>query len=87
VAPKTARQLSRLAGAAGVLLVPMVLLLAELLIRVDSLTALRLGRASAVDLNLDVETVVRWATVAGLLAVAAVVGWAPVWRHRRAGSR
>lgn len=87
MAPDTARQLSRTAGAIGILLGPLALLLAALLIRVDSLTALRLGRAGAVDLNLDVETLVRWAAVAGLLFAAAVIGWTPIKRSRHANHR
>jgi hypothetical protein len=74
-------QLNRLAAAAGVLLVPLAMLLVALLVRVDTLSAFRSGRPSALELSLDVQTAARWAIVAGLSVTAAVVTLALVAPH------
>jgi hypothetical protein len=78
------RHLLHIAAAAGILLVPLAMLIVALVIRTDTLTAFRHGLPAAVDLNLDAETAVRWTVVLALLAVAGLVGWMPVRRRVQA---
>ena len=69
----TSPRLSRLAGAAAILFVPLAVLLVVLLIRADDLVQHTTVRLGALDLSVDAQTAVRVVVSAGLLAAAAVV--------------
>ena len=81
-------RVERLAGAAGIIAVPLLALLAFLVVRLATLSGLRGGREGGLDLTMDVQSLVRWVIVAGLVLAAVVVARALYLkeRARRRGS-
>ncbi len=66
------QQLSRVAGEAGVLLIPLALLLAGLLIRLETVGGGRVFHPAAADLNMDVDVILRLLLAGSLAGIAAL---------------